>query len=193
MRYTKGEGGGRSLAAGAAGVLLAAAACGCEVHEHVLYRVSSDYVESGRQWVWPHFLQGKPTVVAFWNTDVAQCLRDIPVLKGLDVRTNVELVTVVTGLDRYDVEKWVHRYGLSYVVLLDLEKKLASELGVASYPMFIYFDTSGSEIARASEAESIGAWFNSPRWLRKSGAEIMPRAPGATQGTTPATIDPAPR
>lgn len=154
--------------------LLAAVGCcavsGCSVSPLVLYSASRDSAEAGRQHVWPYFLESKPTVVAFWTTDVAQCLREIPALKTLHQRdSGVQLVTIVTGLDRMDIEKWIYRERIDYVVLYDLEEQLARRLDVESYPTFIYFDIEGEEIARETSVASVAAWFDSEEWLERSG------------------------
>ena len=148
---------------------------GCASSPLVLYSISLEPVEAGRQHVWPYFLEGHPTVVAFWNTDVAKCLRDIPALKTLNRRrSGVELVTVVTGLDRLDIEKWMYRERIDYLVLLDLEERLAKRLDVDTYPTFIYLDANGEEIGRRSDVATIAPWFDHEGWLERSGVLTAP-------------------
>ena len=147
---------------------------GCASRPHVLYSLSPDEKVAGAQWVWPYFLEGKPTVLAFWNTDVAQCLREMPAMKTLQRRGgDVEFVTIVTGYDPLDIDKWMHREKLDYVILADLEEKFAMQLGVDSYPTFIYFDADGKEIARRNDIRTVANWFDKSRWLQRSGAEPM--------------------
>ena len=161
-------------------VFLATTLVGCVNRPHVLYDASIKNGKGGQQWVWPYFLEGKPTVLAFWNTDVAQCLREMPAMKTLSRRDgSIEFVTVVTGYDRLDIEKWMRREQLDYVVLLDLEEKFARQLGVRTYPTFIYFDANGEEIARRSDIRTVANWFDQPRWLQLSGAEPMSIGEGA--------------
>ena len=155
----------------AVGVVFVAFACGCAGPSLALYSVSLDPRESGRQWVWPQFLEAKPTVLAFWSTNEMQCLRDVPALKTLERRSgSVQLVSVVTGRDRLEIEKWLYREKIDYVVLLDLEEKLAARLGIHAYPTFVFYDTAGAEIARQGDIRLVHNWFDRPRWLEKSGA-----------------------
>lgn len=146
---------------------------GCSCRPIVLYSVSADPTESGRQWVWPFFLEGKPTVVSFWNTDNMQCLRDVAALRTLYLRdSGVELVTVVTGVNHYEVEKWLQKEEIRYVVLQDFDRRLASRLQAPVEPLFVYFDASGEEISRAYDVRTVHNWFDRPRWLEESGARI---------------------
>lgn len=125
---------------------------------------------SGEQWVWPYFLEGKPTVLAFWNTDTMECLRNVPALSALDAREgSVELVTVVTGRDRLEIDTWIRRDRIRYVVLLDQGESLARQLGVEDYPTFIYLDTRGKEVDRVTDIRLVSRWYY-PRWLERSGA-----------------------
>lgn len=143
------------------------AAVGCRTTAVPLCNVT----RGGQQWVWPYFLDGKPAVLAFWNTNEMQCLRDVPALKTLDAREgSVQLVTVVTGRDRMEIEKWLRREQIRYDVLLDLDEKLAEELDVYYYPTFIYLDVQGKEVDRVTDVRTVHNWFDRPRWLERSGA-----------------------
>ena len=142
-----------SLSLAAAGLSLVL--CGCGVYPIPLVNIT----DKGQQWVWPVFAQSEqPTVLAFWNTDEMACLRNVPALQALDARGGtVDLVTVVTGLNRYPV-------------LLDLEERLARRLRVNRYPTFIFLDKKGKEIGREEDIRLVRKWFDSPRWLKKAGA-----------------------
>jgi hypothetical protein len=158
----------RSLAAS---LVVLALVSGCASKPVPLVNVTG----GGEQWVWPFFLDGKPTVLAFWNTNEMQCLRDVAALKTLDARTSgVELVTVVTGRDRAEVQKWLGRERIQYVVLLDLDERLAESLHVVDYPTFIYYDTEGKEITRVTDIRLVHNWFDKERWLVRSGAMAPP-------------------
>lgn len=154
-------------------LVLAASLQGCASRAIVLYSVSADPTESGRQWVWPYFLEAKPTVVAFWNTDNMQCLRDVAALRTLQARdSGVELVTVVTGINHYEVEKWLQKESIHYVVLTDFSRQLAARLEAHGEPLFIYFDAAGEEISRSYDVRTVHNWFDRPRWLEESGARM---------------------
>jgi hypothetical protein len=131
----------------------------------------SNATSGGEQWVWPYFLRGQATVLAFWNTDVMQCLRDVPALTTLDSRAGyVNLVTVVTGRDRREIDKWIREKKISYVVLTDLEGKVSRQLDVSVYPTYVYLDKEGKEVSRTSDIRYVRKWFEHPAWLARSGA-----------------------
>lgn len=153
----------------AVGLLEAAILSGCAQRTINLVNITEQGLHS--QWVWPNFLDEKPTVLAFWNTNEMQCLRDVPSLKTLDARGgSVELVTVVTGRDNLEVRTWIQREKIRYVVLLDLQEELANALGVSAYPTYILFDTDGKEVDRRDDIRLVAKWFDRERWLEKSGA-----------------------
>jgi hypothetical protein len=153
-------------------------AAGCAERAIVLTSLAGD--SPGAQWVWPYFVQeGQPVVIAFWTTDEMQCLRDVPALKALEARgSSVQLVTVVVGRDRMEIDKWLREERLPYVVLLDLEEKLAGRLRVEGYPAYIFFDMDGKEVARAGDVRLARNWFDRERWLERAGAVRPASGPG---------------
>lgn len=155
-----------SLSLAAAGLSLVL--CGCGVYPIPLVNIT----DKGQQWVWPVFAQSEqPTVLAFWNTDEMACLRNVPALQALDARGGtVDLVTVVTGLNRLEIDQWIRSKPIRYPVLLDLEERLARRLRVNRYPTFIFLDKKGKEIGREEDIRLVRKWFDSPRWLKKAGA-----------------------
>lgn len=153
-----------SLGAGLISLVL----CGCGARAIPLVNIT----DNGHQWVWPFFVQNdQPTVLAFWNTNEMECLRNIPALQALDARAgSVELVTVVTGRDRLEIDQWLRSKRMRYPVLLDLEENLSRRLRVRLYPTFIFLDRKGKEIGREEDIRLVKKWFDSPRWLKKAGA-----------------------
>ena len=132
--------------------------------------------DDGHQWVWPYFIDGQPTVLAFWNTNEMECYRNVPALQGLDARGgSVQLVTVVTGRDRLEIAKWLREKRIRYPVLLDLDETLAHHLGVERCPVFIFFDPDGKEVERLDEIRLVKKWFEGERYLERTGA-IEPAA-----------------
>ena len=127
--------------------------------------------DNGHQWVWPYFLDGQPTVMAFWNTNEMECQRNVAALQGLDaLDTSVQLVTVVTGRDRLEINKWIREKSIRYPVLLDLDEALAGRLQVDRYPAFICFDPEGKEVARVDDIRLVRKWFNDDRWPARPGS-----------------------
>jgi len=112
----------------------------------------------GRQWLWPHFLDGKPTVLAFWSTEEMQCLRDIPALNTLARRDDgLHLVSIGTGPDRLRIDEWVRgRFGdrPEYTVLVDQAGRLAETLDVEDFPTYVLFNNFGEEIDRREKTGS---------------------------------------
>ncbi len=152
-------------------IALASVLCsisGCQYPSVMVYDT-----EGGMQWHWPHFLDGKPTILAFWSTAEIECLRAIDGLNTLSLRDiPVELISVATGPDIEEIHAWIDgRRGtpIRFPVLLDQGKRLAKAVDVAYYPTYIYFDVGGNEIDRSYSIKNISKWHNT-RWLRKSGA-----------------------
>ncbi len=142
---------------------------GCRQHPSVMVYDT----ERGMQWHWPHFLDGKPTILAFWSTESAECLYAIDGLNTLSLRdVPVELISVATGPDPEEIHAWIDgRRGspIRFPVLLDEKQQLATAVGVTHYPTYVYFDADGDEIDRSYRIDNIQKWLNT-RWLQKSGA-----------------------
>lgn len=131
--------------------------------------------EQGMQWYWPHFLDGKPTILAFWSTEVSESLESLYAIDGLNTLSlrdvPVELVSVATGPIE-EIHAWIQgRRGspIRFKVLVDEEERLAKTLDVTYYPTFIYFDSDGDEIDRIYSIKNISKWHNT-RWLKRAGA-----------------------
>lgn len=124
--------------------------------------------DGDRQWVWPHFIDGQPTALVFWNTNEMECYRNVPALQGLNARTgSVQLVSVVTGRDRLEIQKWIREKRIRYPVLLDLDGKLAGHLGVDQSPTFVLFGPDGRELDREQDIRLVKTWFsNEGRYSR---------------------------
>jgi len=141
-------------------------ACGCRTAAVPLVNITGG---GDQPWVWPYFVNDQPTVLAFWNTNEMQCLRDVPALTTLDAREGpVQLVTVVTGRDRAEINKWLREHRIGYVVLLDLEERLARQLGVGECPAYVFLGRDGQEIDRVTDIRLVRSWFDRPRWLEKA-------------------------
>ena len=163
----------RSRAASLA-VLVAMSGCASPVSLRTLTGSSR-----GDPWIWPQSLDGKPTVLAFWNTDEMQCLRDIQPLKTLDAREgSMELVTVATGRDRAEIDQWIRDARIGYLVLLDLDEDLARKLGVETYPTYVLLNVKGDEIARETDVRLARNWFDRERWLKLAESGSVPAGGG---------------
>ncbi len=144
---------------------------GCQHRWVMLYDT-----ERGMQWHWPYFLDGKPTILAFWSTAETESLENLHAIDGLNTLSlrdvPVELISVATGPDIEEIHAWIDgRRGtpIRYPVLLDQRKRLAKAVNVTHYPTYIYFDADGDEIDRSYSIKNISKWHHT-RWLRKSGA-----------------------
>lgn len=144
--------------------LVVAALYGCASEPVPLVNISG----RGEQWVYPFFLQEQPTILAFWNTGEMQCFYDVTPLVALDARPeSVGIVSVVTGRNRAEIDKWIRQHGIPYVVLLDENARLAADLNVTYYPTYIFFDTRGREIQRVTEVREVRKWYY-PRWVERA-------------------------
>ncbi len=143
---------------------LALASFGCASKSIPLVNLTA----GDRQWVWPHFVDGQPTVLVFWSTNEMECYRNVPALQGLDSRAgSLQLVSVVTGRDRLEIQKWIREKRIGYPVLLDLDERLAGHLGVERYPTFILFGADGKERDREGDIRLVKPWFtNEDRYSR---------------------------
>lgn len=152
-------------------VILGAVLQGCASRTIPLVNVT----DQGRQWVWPYFLDGQPTVLAFWSTNEMECLRNVPALQGLDARGgSVQLVTVVTGRDRLEISRWIREKKIRYPVLLDLDERLALHLGVDQVPSFLFFGPDGKELDRRSDIRLVRKWFDEDGRLLRGREAIAP-------------------
>lgn len=125
--------------------------------------------DRGHQWVWPYFIDNQPTALVFWNTNEMECWRNIPGLQGLDARgTSVQLVSVVTGRDRLEISNWLREKRITYPVLLDLESKLADQLGVTTFPTFILYGVDGKELDRETDIRLVKTWFENDDKYRRA-------------------------
>src|SRR5262245_32708975 len=139
------------------------AAPGCATRSIDLVNITEK--GTNNRWVYPYFLYDQPTALAFWNTNEMECYRNVPSLQALDARGgSVQLVTVVTGRDRLEIDKWIREKRIRYPVLIDLEGDLASQLGVDRYPTFVFFDPKGKEVERQEDIRLVRKWFDDPRW-----------------------------
>ncbi len=152
---------------------------GCARHPLILRDA-----QQGRQWYWPHFLDGQPTVLAFLSTEEMECLRAIPGLNTLDgLDSPLDLVAIASGPDRREIDEWVRgRYvdPIRVPVLVDQEERLVSKLRVDRYPTYILFDAEGKEVERRYHVERLYNWFMLQRNLERAGA--VPRLSSPYEG-----------
>ena len=126
----------------------------------------------GRQWVWPYFVEGYPTVLAFWSTDEIQCLEDIPALNTLNgLDSPVQLISIGTGPDRQRIDDWVrgyYRHSMDYIALIDQEERLARKFWIHTYPTYIFLDVEREEIGRETDLRLVHKWFKRRGWLERA-------------------------
>jgi hypothetical protein len=162
----------RAASLGGACLLGACLVAGCGGRAVPVYNLTEKGQQ--RQWVWPYFLYEQPTVVAFWSTDEMDCYRNLPALGALDaLPSSVQLVTVATGRDRLEIDRWIREKRIRYPVLLDLDQAIAHQAGVSSAPTFVYYDPLGQELERGQDIRVVRKWFDDPRW-REGGESISP-------------------
>ena len=80
-----------------------------------------------------------------------------------------------------EIDQWLRGRRIRYVVLLDLEERLAERLRVDSYPTFVAFDSKGKEASRVRDVRLVHNWFDQPRWLERLGAIAPASGPVASE------------
>jgi thiol-disulfide isomerase/thioredoxin len=93
-------------------------------------------------------LHGKPTVVTFWTTDCASCLKEIPIFIELHSRFHTQGLEIV-GVSMYyeppnQVIEFLKKTPLLYPITLDIEAKLANAFnGVNATPTTFLLNPKG--------------------------------------------------
>ena len=118
---------------------------------------------STAQWI------GRPLVINFWYSTCEPCRREMPLL----ARTAKEYSSTVTFLgvnmnDSTDVaRRFADKYGVTYDLLFDVNGDLTRNLGVATAPVTLFIDESGTIVDQVAgelnDADLIGRlrrWFS---------------------------------
>ncbi|MDD2898745.1 MAG: TlpA disulfide reductase family protein [Desulfuromonadaceae bacterium] len=94
----------------------------------------------------PDSLRGKVAIVHFWQAGCSSCKEDMPAMDGLFreyQRKGLSVIAVNVGQPRQVVQEAVAGLGISYPVLLDMERTTAAPYDIVGVPRTIIIDRTG--------------------------------------------------
>jgi thiol-disulfide isomerase/thioredoxin len=103
------------------------------------------------RWVSYRDIKGKVTLIDFWATWCAPCLKSLPKIEDLHRRYTSRSVSVVgvsldTERNQPKVGPFVHSRGISYPILLDPQSRVAGSFGVTTIPTIIILDSTDATV-----------------------------------------------
>jgi len=89
--------------------------------------------------------QGQPVMLTFWSPDCFACREELPVLQALANEPNAKmhLITIVSHMERADVERFVANEGLTLPVIIDPLGLIAQSYQVSGIPFTYFIDQNG--------------------------------------------------
>jgi len=96
-------------------------------------------------------LRGKVVLINFWATWCPPCKDEIPSLNALYEKyrgRDFVLLAVSTDSSREDVEKFMKKYGVKFMVLLDGDSRVMRQYRVFSLPMSFLIDRKGRVVEK---------------------------------------------
>ena len=112
--------------------------------------------------------QQQPTVINLWASSCQPCRRLMPVLEQAEKRYNdVTFISLNQRESRESVQQFLQREGLNFKhVLLDSKAEIATNMGIFSLPVTLFFDANGKllhshagGLSGASLQQSIEVYF----------------------------------
>jgi peroxiredoxin len=101
--------------------------------------------------------QGQPVMLTFWSPECFACREELPALQALatDPNAEMQLITVVSGMDAAAVADFVAAEGLTFPVIVDPSGAIAQQYEVKGIPFTYFIDQSGQidEAVRGAGAE----------------------------------------
>lgn len=99
----------------------------------------------------------KPTLVVFWATWCAPCLREIPALKKLheDYPELIDIIAISVDSDRNKAKSFVDTQKLTYRNLVDDNGKVGELFGVVRTPTLFVVEPQGKIIASGSRLSAL--------------------------------------
>jgi len=95
----------------------------------------------------PDKTRGKVTVILFWALGCSSCREDLPAIDAVYRKfraKGVEVLAINLGQLKGDVDKFAKEAGISYTMLLDLDKKSTQLYDVQGIPRTIILDRKGT-------------------------------------------------
>jgi thiol-disulfide isomerase/thioredoxin len=91
-----------------------------------------------------HALVGRRTLVNFWATWCAPCIKEMPLFEALAATTpDLAVITVSNDFRREDLDAYLARTPLTLPVAFDQDRTLADALGLSSWPTTMLLDAEG--------------------------------------------------
>ena len=89
--------------------------------------------------------QQQPTVINLWASSCQPCRRLMPVLEQAEQRySDVTFISLNQRESRESVQQFLQREGLNFKhVLLDSKAEIATNMGIFSLPVTLFFDVNG--------------------------------------------------
>jgi thiol-disulfide isomerase/thioredoxin len=112
--------------------------------------------------------QNKPTIVNLWTSGCGPCQREMPLLELAEQRhSNVTFVMLNQRESSEAAQQFLQRKGFNFQhVLLDSSGEIATNMGVFSLPVTLFFDVNGQlvlrhmgELSAASLQQNIEQYF----------------------------------
>ena len=112
--------------------------------------------------------QQQPTVINLWASSCQPCRRLMPVLEQAEQRySDVTFISLNQRESRESVQQFLQREGLNFKhVLLDSKAEIATNMGIFSLPVTLFFDANGKllhshagGLSAASLQQSIEVYF----------------------------------
>ncbi|MQA19388.1 redoxin family protein [Rugamonas sp. FT103W] len=112
-------------------------------------------------------LRGKYTVVSFYFSECAPCIKEVPMLNAFAER-NKEFSTLAVTFDSPDeAKKFAQRTRLSWRTVAGAEE-LIGQIGVKSYPTFALLDPNGVLVTIENGFDAAGKGTTLDKWVKSA-------------------------
>ncbi|WP_167746963.1 redoxin domain-containing protein [Cohnella luojiensis] len=91
--------------------------------------------------------EGKPLILNFWGTFCPPCRNEMPALQKQYEKWNgqgLQLVGINLSEDSLTVESFIRQVGVSFPILLDMDKKTEKAYGLKQYPTTFFITAKGT-------------------------------------------------
>jgi cytochrome c biogenesis protein CcmG/thiol:disulfide interchange protein DsbE len=94
----------------------------------------------------PESLKGKVVILHFWQIGCSSCKLEMPAMDGLYGKyrsKGLEVLAVNVGQSKESVKTFAAALGVSYPILIDVDRKSAASYGVTDVPRTYMIDRNG--------------------------------------------------
>lgn len=90
-------------------------------------------------------MRGQPVMLTFWSPDCFACREELPAMQALatDPAVDMQLVTVVSRMERAEVQRFAAEQGLTFPIIVDPAGAIAKEYAVSGIPFTYFIDQNG--------------------------------------------------